>query len=899
MATPEDQIHAAATNISDNIDALSEDRALLAQNLLSQLRNLVEAVAVRLHRGNGDVVFDYELTGAAVGWAGMQNKRISFLYRFHKLLQMSASHYTLEGDASERLMLKYFEYLLRTRALLKDELGLKLLGNLEKFPVDLDPSLSVYYEKIAQRIDANRLLLSSSARRDRYYVKKSRPFITGGRILYEVTFTNINDRLAKSDRIIAFTDIDLTDKYAANLTLVQDAIDILGQVMPITIITEWSVSIRPCEFENFARIFGQVVRVEAGRPEHTRLMRYLTDTSGSLLDLMDMSDANYARTMDYIVARTERPVIRPALDAAREIIRAKKDGQNVLRYLMLEMNNRLIKFQFESESLRILSGLRLSRSSKPFDVMPFCTSPAKHNPRFWDLVASIDPSDRMHELLVRRVKNNVNRRGMLYTPLEDVAHFDGLDDLIETYNSLVHRNHPGRQLLKYKGHLFLREYEDGTVAIVEKLQERAQGGVKGYADAMTRWLDETQLLIDDDGKKDALKALFTSSRVALIYGAAGTGKSTMVNYIANYFAGNPKLLLAHTNPAKANLERKVSAPNTEFRTISSQIGRAVQPDYDVLVIDECSTVSNSDMIKVLESTSFKLLVLVGDIYQIEAIQFGNWFNIARAFVPATSVTELVKPHRTKNVELLDLWDKVRHLDDGVEETIARNGYSAVLDPSLFEPQGKDEIILCLNYDGLYGINNVNRFLQSSNPGKSVVWGVSTYKVGDPVLFNESGRFRPFIYNNLKGRIEDVQLFEDRVQFDIWLDRPVTELDVDGVDLKYVDDSTVRFSVYNRASTDDDDEVDNTAVPFQVAYAVSIHKAQGLEYDSVKIVITDANDDDVTHNIFYTAITRTRDRLRIFWTPETQLAVLSNLKSTTKQQKDVALLSARQHVMPVS
>ncbi len=63
------------------------------------------------------------------------------------------------------------------------------------------------------------------------------------------------------------------------------------------------------------------------------------------------------------------------------------------------------------------------------------------------------------------------------------------------------------------------------------------------------------------------------------------------------------------------------------------------------------------------------------------------------------------------------------------------------------------------------------------------------------------------------------------------------------------------------------------MPFQVAYAVSIHKAQGLEYDSVKIVITDANEDDITHSIFYTAVTRARERLRIFWTPETQQGVL--------------------------
>ncbi|MEU7713292.1 C-terminal helicase domain-containing protein [Micromonospora chalcea] len=62
-------------------------------------------------------------------------------------------------------------------------------------------------------------------------------------------------------------------------------------------------------------------------------------------------------------------------------------------------------------------------------------------------------------------------------------------------------------------------------------------------------------------------------------------------------------------------------------------------------------------------------------------------------------------------------------------------------------------------------------------------------------------------------------------------------------------------VYDHDTSDTDDDSLNTAVPFQVAYAVSIHKAQGLEYDSVKIVTTDANEDDITHSIFYTAGTR--------------------------------------------
>ena len=65
--------------------------------------------------------------------------------------------------------------------------------------------------------------------------------------------------------------------------------------------------------------------------------------------------------------------------------------------------------------------------------------------------------------------------------------------------------------------------------------------------------------------------------------------------------------------------------------------------------------------------------------------------------------------------------------------------------------------MCLNYDGLYGINNLNRFLQGGNPEDSVLWGIETYKVNDPILFNESNRFAPVIYNNLKGRIIEVTI----------------------------------------------------------------------------------------------------------------------------------------------
>ncbi|MGZ0019311.1 ATP-dependent DNA helicase [Nitrosomonas sp. wSCUT-2] len=898
MTTVSEQIYNADEVICRNIESLADQRGLLSQNILSQLRNLVESVAVRLHTGSPDAEFKY--TAIELGLDFIKSvAKFNFLGKFHKLIQISASHYTLDGDTSERLMLKYYEYLHRIRSLLQDNCGISVLANLEAFPVDLDPSLREYHEMIATRIEAVRSTRLDSNSKHRYYIHKTRPFFVGGRIYYEVIFYRAVNKVSKFDRIIAFTDIDMTDKYAALLTLQQDSIEVLGQTMPITIIREWEVSIRPCEFDNFARLLGIELKVRTNGLEYRYLMYRLTAGSGNLLDLLDLPDDKYATIRAEGTASSANPQIFPMLDEVRRIMRTNVAGCNILRYLMLRMHNQILKSQYYWDSCDYLSGMNLKYACIPFDTMPFCTSLPKHNPRYWDLVESLDVKERNHELLARRVKNNVEHHGILYTPVIDLEEFGDINRLISSYNTKLYYTHTERRLVHDKGHIFICGYENETVSIVKKLQEYASSRIEGYTQAVECWLSETPRPIDDPAKTDALKQLFSQSRVALIYGAAGTGKSTMVNHIAHYFNDKNKLFLAHTNPAIDNLKRKVTAKNSIFRTISSQIARGLSlQKYELLVIDECSTVSNADLIKVLETTSFKLLVLVGDVYQIESIQFGNWFGIIRSFIPRTSVFELTTPFRTKNDSLLSFWDKVRAIEDDLAEVMARNKYSTVLDKTLFATQDRDEIILCLNYDGLYGINNINRFLQSSSPGAVFTWREFTYKIGDPVLFNETERFRPVIYNNLKGRIVDINHFPDRIQFKVNLDLSLSNLDIDHDELEWLDESTVCFSVYERETSDEDDDSLNTSVPFQVAYAVSIHKAQGLEYDSVKIVITDANEDDVTHNIFYTAITRARERLRIFWTPETQQKVLQRLHRNANR-KDVALLALRHNLRPVN
>ena len=104
-------------------------------------------------------------------------------------------------------------------------------------------------------------------------------------------------------------------------------------------------------------------------------------------------------------------------------------------------------------------------------------------------------------------------------------------------------------------------------------------------------------------------------------------------------------------------------------------------------------------------------------------------------------------------------------------------------------------------------------------------------------------------------------------------------------------SVVSFYVGRFINSDDDDKDDFNIVPFQVAYAVSIHKAQGLEYDSVKIIITDEIEELISHNIFYTAITRAKHKLKIFWTERAEKYILDNMHIMFNK-KDAAILTEK-------
>ena len=883
--------------ICENINRFDDsERGLLSQNILSQLRNLVEAVSLKAYSSENSVTLTYDNIEKANAYVKAKGN-LNFLAKFHHFLQIVASHYTVDPDNSERLMLKYYEYLLKIKAFLRKNYNIEILNNIDEFPIDLDANFAEYYEKIASRINALYIPSLQEKKGERCYVQKVKPFFVNHEIYYEVTLTLAQDDTSKFNRIIAFTKLDIQSCYAIKAAFSESSIDIFNKTMPIKIVTDWEVSIRPCEIEHFIGIFGKSVKV-GSTAEYRNVMAFLTTSGMNLVDVIDLPDQLYRSVKTEITAVARVTHIYDVLDQCRNLSINKLAGTNVVRYLLYRLYNRIIKGQIGRWENENLSNLFLKNGSIPFDKMPFIFSPLGHNPKIYDLFGCLDAAERKHELLARLIRNNIEIKSQLYTPKAEIKGFTDIDNLIEAYNARLHPKHSDSRIEEYKGYLYILEYETNAVEIINELIKMSQNGITGYTASVDYWLNNSAYRIDSQEKSQVLRVMFASSCLAIVYGAAGTGKSTLINHISNFWAENNKLFLAVTNPAVENLRSRVTAPKCTYMTIANFLSSNNQNTvFDFLFIDECSFVSNASMVKVLRKASYKALVLVGDIYQIQSIAFGNWFGMAKSFVHKNAVYELSEPHRSDNKGLLDLWAKVRSINGDISEFIARGNYSSKLDESIFEETEDDEITLCLNYDGLYGINNINSFLQNNNSYPPVSWDMLVYKVGDPVLFNESKRFMPVIHNNLKGKIVDIEIINDVIKFDVEIHKAINVFEIGSLDLELVGtsengNSVVRFYVNKIQGTDEDDNLSSRVVmPFQIAYAVSIHKSQGLEYDSVKVIITTEVEELITHNIFYTAITRAKNRLKIYWTPETQTKIIQSL-SPIGNKRDASLLAGK-------
>ncbi len=368
-------------------------------------------------------------------------------------------------------------------------------------------------------------------------------------------------------------------------------------------------------------------------------------------------------------------------------------------------------------------------------------------------------------------------------------------------------------------------------------------------------------------------------------------------------SNHKKLFLTKTHTAKQNLERRIENPgaDSDFISIDSFTKKVNLPDYDIIFVDECSTIDNRTMLDFLSKikpTTF--LVFAGDIHQIESIDFGNWFFYAKSIIttPGASV-ELLNTWRTQNADIIKLWDEVRNRGELITEMLSMDGpFSDDIGENIFHDCDDDEVVLCLNYDGKFGLNNMNNYFQNNNTDNEVVsWQEWNYKIGDSIIFNDSQRFST-LYNNLKGKIVNIEKTSSEISFTVDAAINLTEKDCEKDELEFIaateDHTRIRFTVYSYDNeTDADDELRmRSIIPFQLAYAVSIHKAQGLEYDSVKVIIPRGNTEKITHGIFYTAITRAKKKLKIYWSSEIMNDIVKNFSEEKSGQRSLEIIRSK-------
>ena len=885
----------------DRIKGEDKTRDNISRRIVNALYDLCYAVLIL-----NAISLGYKNVNEKLAWELSQfNIETKYLSNFLKGLKYIGSRIPDSGQ-SERLMLKYYNYLWEIRRFLQHKFNISVLENLEEFPLCTDTLDTEYFEMVASSIcsiDLSPRLLSST----RYYIQKKTPFFVNGERYFEITLQLAGMYATKFNRITVYTRQNISTNYSIQIAYANAEIDLWGTKNEIRVVTNWKVSIDPMCLNKLGKILKIDMKLSKNYGEYSSLMDFLTQTGMNLLDLINLKEESFINTISQIYDQKNTHLFKEILIKLRKdySLTSTKTGKYTIRYILLNLREEILESvlpkHFDKKCLT--PELFITSRCFPFEQKPFISNLAgrktsKGNIR--DLLEiTSDPAQFNVVKPYLIIENLIRETGELYFDIDSV----GTKEEIRKYNdSLDEWECDNGFLIKENdGVVTIDSYENTTLYILEKLLKLSKASNRGQKEANSQYLRNCNINFEDPLKKIALQNLFVNSHIMLIYGAAGTGKTTLINYISNMMGHSKKLFLTKTHTAKQNLIRRIDnrGVDSEFVSIDSFTKSITLAEYDVIFVDECSTIDNRTMKKLLEKINENtLLVLAGDIYQIESIDFGNWFYYAKDIIETEGASiELLNTWRTDKQELKSLWDEVRRRETIITEKLAMDGpFSANIGEDIFVTND-DEIVLCLNYDGKFGLNNMNLYFQNANTtSEAFSWAEWTFKIGDPVIFLDTNR-SSLLYNNLKGKIVDISKKETSMLFTLDIDTVLTERQCAFESFEFIDATEFGTRIRLEVMTVDEevaseDERIKTIIPFQIAYAASIHKAQGLEYKSVKIVIPSYNAEKISHSIFYTAITRAKERLKIYWSAETMDEIVRSFSKDNEEQRTLLLIKKK-------
>ena len=147
MPSIDESIRKIDNVICRHLDEIENNsRGAISQDILEQLTKFINHVMLKFYANGREIPITAENIAKAIEFAQI-NSELYTLYKFHNYLEVVTTQYTLDEDGSERLMLKYYQYLLEAKNLVWHYFGIEVLHNLDKFPLHLDDTLQEYYKK--------------------------------------------------------------------------------------------------------------------------------------------------------------------------------------------------------------------------------------------------------------------------------------------------------------------------------------------------------------------------------------------------------------------------------------------------------------------------------------------------------------------------------------------------------------------------------------------------------------------------------------------------------------------------------------------------------------------------------------------------------------------------------
>ena len=356
-------------------------------------------------------------------------------------------------------------------------------------------------------------------------------------------------------------------------------------------------------------------------------------------------------------------------------------------------------------------------------------------------------------------------------------------------------------------------------------------------------------------QKEAIRAFFEND-ISIIVGGPGTGKTTIVKAMSaifkEVFPFSNLIVVAPTGRAAKRINEICSVEsktihsllrwNKEDNSFVFNIDNPIM--YDALIIDEFSMVDNNLFASLLKACSrVKKICIIGDNDQLPSIRPGNVLNdlIDSQVIPVSKLE--FNYRQNEDNEIVRLAYAIRNNDVDLDEfnrdihfyDIERDRFDLIglIKEDINEGYGLDEIqILAPMYKGEWGIDNLNLQLQSSfNPPSFD----KNEKRSGKVCFRENDKIL-----QLKNRPSD-----DVYNGDIGI---LEEIDDKEKCLMVNYTGTYVFYQYEELSD------------IALAYALSVHKSQGSEYQVVYFIFNRGNLHMLNRNLIYTAISRAKKKL---------------------------------------